>query len=340
MKNHMQPCPLCGTALTREKYLQIVGVWDDRKRLETTLKKEIEKIKNEKIRLNDERREMRREKALAVKAAAANATAKERRRADRMSTTIQAKALKIQILTRTVKELQEQLKKGTTPQVEGLNYERALVKDLTALFKGDIVKHTGKGGDILLCIHHKGREIGCILFECKLTGTFHRSYIVQTKKAIGQRNPRYGVLVTLTGKKGTAGLWMDSDVSDVFVVHPFGACHLAGLLRQHILEQHMARLSKPEADRRSAALMEYIKGDEFRNLVGDTIFRTQELYGMLLKERKSHHKMWNKEFDHYRHIYANSQGIRHRTGAILSGTTKVELLKSEPKLLPAPPSLP
>jgi len=339
MKARSQPCPLCGSILTREKYLQIVGVWDDRKKLEAGLKNEIKKLNDERLQLKEDRQAMRREKALAVKAAAANATAKERRRADKMSLSIQAKALKIQSLTRTVRELQEQLKKGTTPQVEGLNYERALVKDLEALFRGDIVKHTGKGGDILLCVHHKGREIGCILFECKLTGTFHRSYIVQTKKAIGQRNARYGVLVTLTGKKGTAGLWTDSDVSDIFMVHPFGACHLAGLLRQHILEQYLVRVSKPEADRRSAALMDYIKGDEFRNLIGDTIFRTQELYGMLLKERKSHHKMWNKEFDHYRHIYANSQGIRHRTGAILNGTTKVELLKSEPKLLPAPPSL-
>src|SRR5882762_2747716 len=124
MKRQMQPCPLCGSILTREKYLQIVGVWDDRKKLETTLKNEIKKLDDERIRLKADRQAMRRENALAVKAAAANATTKERKRADRMSLLIQAKALKIQSLTRTVKDLQEQLKRGTTPQVEGLNYER------------------------------------------------------------------------------------------------------------------------------------------------------------------------------------------------------------------------
>jgi hypothetical protein len=30
-------CPLCGSALTPEKYLEIVGVWQERKRLEGSL---------------------------------------------------------------------------------------------------------------------------------------------------------------------------------------------------------------------------------------------------------------------------------------------------------------
>jgi hypothetical protein len=326
-------CPLCKSALTREKYLEIVGVWEERKRLETSLKREMQTIRDERARLREDRIRMKREMKLATREAAAKATEKERKRADRLAAMIQGKTQQIQFLTRKVKELQEQLKRGTTPQVEGFNFERELVKDLKKEFPHDIVEHHGKSGDILLCVYHKGKQIGCILFECKLTSNFSGSYIFQTKKAVGERKASFGILVTLASKKGTAGFWTDSDV---IVVHPFGAVHIAGVLRQSILDSHSARVSTQEANRRANALMEYINGDEFKNLVGDTIVRTLELYGMLKKEVNSHKKSWKRRFDHYRQIHANSSGIKTRTSGLLHGVSDGRELKLEPKLLPLP----
>jgi hypothetical protein len=326
-------CPLCGSVLTREKYLEIVGVWQERKRLESSLKGERRKLQEEKARLHAAKKAMRREMKQATKDAAAKATEKEKRRADRLSAMIQGKSHQIQFLSRKVKELQEQLKRGTTPQVEGLNFERELVKDLKKHFPDDRVEHHGKGGDILFCVSHKGKQVGSILFECKLTSGFSGAYVVQTKKAIAERNATYGILVTLASKRGTAGFWVDNDV---IVVHPFGAVHVAGVLRQSILDICATRISTQEADRRAAAIMEYVKSDDFKNLVGDTIFRTLELYGLLKKELKSHKKMWKRRFDHYRKIYDNSSGIRARTTGILHGGAARHELKSEPKLLPLP----
>ena len=327
------PCPLCESPLTRERYLQIVGVWEERKRLESSLKGEMRKLQEEKARLHAEKKEMRREMKRAAREAAAKATEKERKRADRLSAMIQGKSQQIQFLTRKVKELQEQLKRGTTPQVEGLNFERELVKDLKKHFPDDRVEHHGKSGDILFCVSHKGKQVGSILFECKLTSGFSGAYVVQTKKAIAERNATYGILVTLASKRGTAGFWVDNDV---IVVHPFGAVHVAGVLRQSLLDIHSTRVSTQEADRRAAALMEYVKSDDFKNLVGDTIFRTLELYGMLKKELNGHKKTWKRRFDHYRKIYDNSSGIKTRTAGILHGATGRHELKSEPKLLPLP----
>jgi len=326
-------CPLCGSVLTPEKYLEIVGVWQERKKLEKSLKVELQRLQDDRARLREENKKIRRDMKRVAKEAAAQATQKERRRADRMSLLIQGKTQQIQFLTRKVKELQEQLKRGTTPQVEGLNFERELVSDLRKNFPHDRVEHHGKSGDILFCVSHKGKQVGSILFECKLTSAFSGAYVVQTKKAVAERNATYGILVTLAPKKGTAGFWVDSDV---IVVHPFGAVHVAGVLRQSILDICTTRISTQEADRRAAALMEYIKSDDFRNLVGDTIFRTLELYGLLKKELKSHKKMWKRRFDHYRQIYDNSTGIKTRTTGIVQGVSARHELKSEPKLLPLP----
>jgi hypothetical protein len=332
-RNRSDVCPLCKSPLTHEQYLDIVGVWDERKRLETSLKGELRRLQDERVRLREENKKMRREMKLVAKEAAAKATQKERKRADRMSLLIQGKTEQIQFLTQKVKELQEQLKRGTTPQVEGLNYEHELVKDLKKNFPHDEIEHHGKAGDILHLVVHKGKQIGSILFECKLTGHYSRSYVVQTRKAIAERNATYGVLVTLTAKKGTAGFWVDDDV---LVVHPFGAVHVAAVLRQSLIDVHASRISAREADRRATTLMEYIKSDAFRNLVGDTIFRTVELYEMLKKESKNHRKIWKKRFDHYRQIYDNSTGIKARTTGILQGSPMRHELKSEPKLLPLP----
>lgn len=332
-KSKTYTCPLCDSALTRERYLEIVGVWDERKRLESSLKGELRKLQDERTRLRDENKTIRREMKQAARDAATKATEKERKRADKMSLLIQGKTQQIQLLSRKVKELQEQLKRGTTPQVEGLNYEHELVKDLKKNFPQDDVQHHGKAGDILHLVTHKGKPIGSILFECKLTGQYSRSYVVQTKKAVAERNATYGILVTLTAKKGTAGFWMDDDV---LVVHPFGAVHVAAVLRQNLIDVHASQVSAKEANRRAIVLMEYVKSDAFRNLVGDTIFRTVELYEMLKKEAHSHKKIWKKRFDHYRQIYDNSTGIRTRTTGILHGASARHELKQEPKLLPLP----
>lgn len=326
-------CPLCGSILSPEKYLEIVGVWQERKRLEKSLKGELQKLQDERARLREENKKIRREMKRVAREAALKATAKEKRRADRLSLSIQGKAQKIEFLTRKVKELQDQLKRGTTPQVEGLNFERELVKDLQKSFPHDRVEHHGKSGDILFCVSHKGKQVGSILFECKLTSAFSGAYVVQTKKAVAERKATYGILVTLASKKGTAGFWVDNDV---IVVHPFGAVHVAGVLRQSILDICATRMTTQEADLRAAALMEYIKSDDFKNLVGDTIFRTLELYGMLKKELKSHRKMWKRRFDHYRQIYDNSAGIKARTTGILQGGSAKQELRPEPKLLPLP----
>lgn len=332
-KNKTYTCPLCDSVLTRDRYLQIVGVWEERKRLESSLKGEMRKLQDEKARLYAEKKEMRRAMKRAAREAAAKATEKERKRADRLSAMIQGKSQQIQFLSHKVKELQEQLKRGTTPQVEGLNFERELVSDLQKNFPHDRVEHHGKSGDILICILHKGKQVGSILIECKLTSSFSASYVIQTKRAVAERNATYGVLVTLASKKGTAGFWVDNDV---IVVHPFGTVHVAGVLRQSIMDICASRISTQEANRRAAILMEYVKSDDFKNLVGDTIFRTLELYGLLKKELRSHKKMWKRRFDHYKQIYDNSNGIKARTTGILHGGAARHELKQGTKLLPLP----
>jgi hypothetical protein len=333
----VEVCPLCGSLIPREKFLKIIGVWREKQKVEGELRRRLKHLKDEEIRLREDRRQMLRDMksvlATKVKAAAEKARTHEKRRAERLSQMIQGKTTQIQVLSRKVRELQEQLKHGTTPQVEGINYELELVKDLKKNFPKDKIEHHGKGGDILHAVVHKSKEIGRILFECKKTSQFSQSYIAQTRLALAKRSATYGVLVTHAMKKGTAGFWVEDGI---LVVHPFGAVHVAGVLRGSMIELFATDITAREANRRAMALMDYMRGDDFKRLVEDTIFRTRQLYEGLKKEIRNHKKIWMQRYEHYFNVYHNSAELKQSTANILHGAKPARLAKTDMKLLPPP----
>jgi hypothetical protein len=331
-------CPLCGSLLTQNRYYEIVGVWEERQKLEKTLREQLQNVRNERQKLLRENKEikvqMEKQMKKAVKEALEKGKMKEKARADRLSKMIQAKTQDIQNLNKKIKELQEQLKKGTTPQVEGLNLEEELVKELNKEFSEDKIEHHGKNGDIIHHVNFKNKSVGVILYECKKTTKFNPDFIDQTKKAMALRRATYGVLVTTAFKKGTAGFWVEKDI---LIVHPYGAIYIAKVLRKSIIEIHSLKISRVEMEKRSKELMEYIKSEDFKNSVDNSIYRTRLLYEMLKKEIKSHQKIWHDRYMHYRTIYDNISRLELVTSNILKGISPKEAIAHlQLKQLPPP----
>lgn len=284
--------------------------------------------------LQNERQKLLRERKKAVKEAFKEGKEKEKARSDRLSKMIQAKTQDIQNLNRKIRELQEQLKKGTTPQVEGLNLEEELVKQLKKEFPEDKIEHHGKTGDIIHRVNFKNKPIGVILYECKKTTKFNPTFIDQTKKAMALRQTTYGVLVTTAFKKDTAGFWVEKDI---LIVHPYGAIYIAKVLRRSIIEIYSLKISRMEMEKRSKELMEYVKSEDFKNGVEDSIYRTRSLYEMLIKEIKSHKTIWDDRYVHYRTIHDNVSRLELVTSNILKGLpAKEALAQLRLKQLPPP----
>ncbi|MEM5803109.1 MAG: DUF2130 domain-containing protein, partial [Candidatus Aenigmatarchaeota archaeon] len=277
--------------------------------------------------------QMEKQMKKAVKEAFEKGKAKEKARADRLSKMIQAKTQEIQNLNKKIKELQEQLKKGTTPQVEGLNLEEELVKELRKEFREDKIEHHGKKGDIIHRVNFKNKYVGVILYECKKTTKFNSAFVDQTKKAMVMRQATYGVLVTTASKKDTAGFWVEKDI---LIVHPYGAIYIAKILRKSIIEFYSLKISRLEMERRSKELMEYIKSEDFKNSVEDSIYRTKSLYEMLKKEIKSHQGIWRDRYMHYSTIHDNISRLEFITSNILKGLTPKEAI-AQLKLKQLPP---
>src|SRR6267143_823008 len=117
-------CPLCNSMISEKIFNKATGILKAQKKLEQELREE-------------------------AKSAIEKGKASERRRADRLAGMLEAKSEKIRTLIKTMGELKDQLRKGTTPQMEGLNLEEDLARELRGRFRGDKVQRFGKKGDIL-----------------------------------------------------------------------------------------------------------------------------------------------------------------------------------------------
>lgn len=146
----------------------------------------MQNLQNERQKLLREKKEikvhMKKRVKKAVKKAHEKGKVKEKARADHLSKVIQANTQDIQNLNKKIEELQEQLKKGTTPQVEGLNLEEELVKELKKEFHEDKIEHHGKTWDIIHCVNFKNENVRIILYECKETTKFNPVSLIKLKE--------------------------------------------------------------------------------------------------------------------------------------------------------------
>jgi len=238
----------------------------------------------------------------------------EKKRTDKLLEMSEKKTKQIDGLNKIVKELREQVKKGTTPQIEGLNLEAELVKELKSKFPEDRIERHGHGGDIFHYVTYDKKEIGFILYECKKTQKFQKSYVKQIKNDVAKQNATYGVLVTDAPEKDKAGFWVDNGI---LIVHPYGTIYISEVLRKWIIDLYSLELDKKELSECAKKLLDYIKSDKFKNCVQDNIHRTRELNEMLEREAKAHINIWKRRKDHYSKISENSKNVERDSSTIL-----------------------
>lgn len=290
-------------------------------------KKDIEKLNKEKLMLQ---KKQKGELMKAQKEFLEKGKEHEKKRTNRLTKSLKLKTDDWKNALEQIKTLKEQLKKGTTPQIEGLNLEEELVKELKNKFPQDHIEHKGHGGDILHCIIHNSKKVGLIVYECKKTQKFQKNYVNQIKNDVAKRNATYGVLVTTASEKNKVGFWVDNDI---LIVHPYGTIYIAEVLRKWIISLYSLKLDKKELSECAKKLLEYIKSDKFKNCVQDSIHRTRDLNEMLKKEVKTHMNVWERRKIHYSKVSENSKNIEIDSLAILRNEKKdLDEIEEEPQI--------
>ena len=209
-----------------------------------------------------------------------------------------------------------QLKKGSTPQTEGLEFEETLTKRLQREFTQDTVTPKGKGGDVLHIVNFEKKPAGVIIYECKRTPRIEAKHVEQAHRAKQSREADFAVLVTTGHKKGFSGF---AEMNGVLVVSPLGAIPLAALLRLHLIEMLKAKITQGRRAVIAQELMKYITSPPFKNPIEQAVHLTSELQDMIKIEAKDHYRTWERRWEHYQTIQWGVSQIRLNLQLVLHG---------------------
>jgi hypothetical protein len=333
-------CPLCDSPISESKFNEVVRMEETKKKFQEEQKKQLELLKLQRAKMTKDVEELKKkaekDKQIAIQKAKQEAKkefkgelskakkqglqegmAKQMKRTEATNKLLQKSLIDIGLKDKQIKELQEQIKKGTTPQIEGLELEKKLVEELKRIFPTDEIIHYGQQGDILHKIIHNQAVVGSILYECKKTKKYDKKFIKQIKEDMATRNATYGVLLTYAFDKGNAGFKTEEGI---IVIHPYGTIHLAEFLRKKLIEIYSLKLTKSELAEHAKKLWEYVKSDKFKNNIQDSIYRTKQLMELLEKERSVHERMWEMRNEHYNRIRENTSSVEKDSSIILNET--------------------
>jgi hypothetical protein len=288
-------CPVCRKPLTKSEYERALGIMEakeeHRKHAFDALKQRLAKAKND---------------AKLAKKAGADA---ERARTQRL---LHGKEREIQQLKERVK----QLRRGTTPQTDGLEFEEKLTERLRREFPSDKVVHAGKRGDVIHQVCFAEKVASVIIFECKRTPRIEAAHIRQVERAGREREADYAVLVTTGTRRGFTGL---SRERDVLIVAPLGVIALVGLLRTYLLEIQKAQIKREKRSEVARRLLDYVNSAEFKRPLEQIVGSAQTLVNGLQEEIQEHFRGWQRRHEKYVTISFDANVLRENTQLVLRG---------------------
>jgi hypothetical protein len=207
---------------------------------------------------------------------------------------------------------QRQIEHLTADERGDLNEER-LLQELRAAFPDDQIERPGRGragGDIL----HEVRvasgarlgKAGLIVYECKDTQAWSNGFIDQACKEGETHGTPYLVIISRAFPRNEKTLFVRNGVA---VVDPARAIDLARIMRRMVAEVHRATLTADGQQAKSAELCAYLGSTEFRRAFDAVAGSSDELAGLLGKERKWHEQSWAKRQSIYTDIGSKTAAI-------------------------------
>jgi len=220
-----------------------------------------------------------------------DALRKELNKREQVGKQLDANLKKLEQNKLEIKQLREQLARKSTPQIDGLLEEGALLERLKKMFPTDRFAHPGKGGDIIQSVLERGQVIGTIVYECKRVKTWSKGHIEQTCRARRLRKADFAVLVTNTFPSKREDYFVEKNV---FVINPLGIETLVISLRNSLTHIASLRLSYEDKSKSVKLVYNYLSGNEYANKIKDITSMLAEEQSGLRSEIEAHQRTWRK----------------------------------------------
>jgi hypothetical protein len=227
-----------------------------------------------------------------------------------------------------IKQLKEQIKKGITPQIEGLLEEHNLLKKLSALFGNDKFEHPGKGGDIIQIVRERNVEIGRIVYECKRVKHFDKKHVDQARAARRFRNADFAVLVTNAFPSKQQFYFVEKTV---LVISPLSLEPVTHTLRESLVRMALLKITNKAKEEAVQRVYDYLSGSEYNSKVNDIAGQLSELGKDLKSEISTHKRVWLKRYGAYRALFADVGAIDYRLKELAN-----RRFEQKARMLPAP----
>ena len=197
-------------------------------------------------------------------------------------------------LSTKVEDLQRTLDKKTAEEL-GEGAEIDLFELLKRQFEGDRIERINRGqpgADILHVVIHNGKECGKIIYDSKNHNAWRNDFV--TKLAADQMAAKaeHAILSTRKFPTGTRHLHVQDGV---ILASPSRVVAVVQIVRQHLLQTHMLRLSDEARTQKTAALYSFITSERCNDLFARIDTHTDDLLEMQVKEKKAHEHMWKRQ---------------------------------------------
>ncbi len=249
----------------------------------------------------------------------------ERDNENKLSAQIAEHAKEMLRVTGHVDDLKRQLEKKNNEQL-GEGAEIDLFEALKSAFSSDRFDRVAKGAagaDIIQTVVHNDREYGKIIYDSKNRTAWRNDYV---SKLVADQTAARADYAILSTRKFPADERELTVCDNVIVVSPARAVVLAHIVRKHIIQVHMLRLSKSERAEKMAALYDFITSERCGHLLLRIESHTDDLLELQVKEKKAHDTLWNKQGHHLRSILKVKSDLDNEIDQIISADDGLEIV--------------
>jgi hypothetical protein len=190
-------------------------------------------------------------------------------------------------------QLQRQVAQKAAGEL-GEGAEVNLYDELREEFPSDTIVQVKKGqpgADIVHTVMENGRACGQIVYDSKSRSAWRNSYVGRLVDDKIAANADHAVLVTRVFPAGDAQL---SIQDGVIVANPARAVALAQLIRKHIVQLAMLRLTDEARAETTAQLYDFITSDRCRVLLDQIGIVSDKLLDLDVKEHRAHTATWKQ----------------------------------------------
>ena len=227
-------------------------------------------------------------------------------------------------LSNKVNELQRALEKKTNEEL-GEGAEIDLFEALKKEFPNDRIERVAKGApgaDILHGVMHNGRECGTIIYDSKNHKMFRNEHVTKLLEDQLAAKAEHAILSTHKFPAGTRQLHMQDGV---LLANPARVVSVVTLIRRHLLQAHILRLSSAERESKTAALYGFITSERCTQLLSRIDAYADELLEQQVKERKWHDAAWKKEGELIRSIQKGQAELSNEISCIIGTAPDAEV---------------